>query len=96
LIGVNAAAPASNFDYAATLTETILLGTIAQRVGRRIEWDAKAMRITNVAEANCFVRCGCPALPPTCTKPGHVPANALRMFCPSGGDASTASAGRRV
>jgi predicted dehydrogenase len=49
-------APASSFAYAAKLTETILLGTIAQRVGRTIEWDADAMRITNDAEANRFVK----------------------------------------
>ena len=51
-----APAPMSNFDYASKLTETILLGTIAQRVGKRIEWDSKAMRITNLPEANRFVR----------------------------------------
>jgi predicted dehydrogenase len=49
-------APASNFDYAAVLTETVLLGTVAQRVGRRIEWDAAAMRVTNLPEANQFIR----------------------------------------
>jgi hypothetical protein len=49
-------APMSNFDYAAQLTETLLLGTIAQRLGRRIEWDAGAMKVTNVPEANRFVR----------------------------------------
>jgi predicted dehydrogenase len=49
-------APHSNFDYAAKLTETLLLGTIAQRLGRRIEWDAAAMKVTNVPEANRFVR----------------------------------------
>jgi hypothetical protein len=55
-VSPGAPAPMSNFDYASKLTETILLGTIAQRVGKRIEWDAKAMKITNLAEANRFVK----------------------------------------
>ncbi len=38
----------SNFDYAAPLTEVILLGSLAIRLGHRIEWDAKAMKITNI------------------------------------------------
>ncbi len=46
----------SNFDYAAQLTETVLLSAIAIRSRRRIEWDAAAMRVTNLPEANRFVR----------------------------------------
>ncbi len=42
----------ANFNYAAPMTETILLGNIAMRVGRKIDWDGKHMRITNVPEAN--------------------------------------------
>lgn len=38
----------ANFDYAAPLTEVILLGTLAIRQGHRIEWDAEKMEITNV------------------------------------------------
>jgi predicted dehydrogenase len=52
----SAPAPASNFDYASKLTETVLLGSIVQRLGKRIEWDAAAMKITNIPEANQFVR----------------------------------------
>jgi predicted dehydrogenase len=51
-----APAPMSNFDYASRLTETLLLGTIAQRVGKRIEYDAQAMKITNLPEANQYLR----------------------------------------
>ncbi|MFG0262221.1 MAG: Gfo/Idh/MocA family protein [Novipirellula sp. JB048] len=36
-----------DFDYAAPLTETVLLGNIAFRVGGRIEWDAARMTATN-------------------------------------------------
>lgn len=48
--------PGSSFDYAAKLTEIILLGVLAQRFNTRIEWDAKAGRITNHPELNAFVR----------------------------------------
>ena len=40
-------APGSSFDYAADLTEMILLGAMAQRTGERIEYDAVRMRVTN-------------------------------------------------
>ena len=48
----------SNFDIAAYLTEIILLGCIALRVGegRRMEWDGPNMKSTNIAEAAHFVR----------------------------------------
>jgi hypothetical protein len=52
-------APAySNFDIAAYLTEIILLGCIALRVGvgRRMEWDGPNMRSPNIAEAANFVK----------------------------------------
>lgn len=48
--------PGSNFDYAAKLTEIILLGVLAQRFNTRIEWDARAGRVTNRPELNAFVR----------------------------------------
>ena len=46
----------SDFAYAAQLTETVLLSAIAIRTRRRIEWDAKTMSVTNLPEANRFVR----------------------------------------
>ena len=48
--------PGSNFDYAGKLTEVMLLGTLAARFGGRIEWDAKAMKITNRPELNEFLK----------------------------------------
>jgi predicted dehydrogenase len=49
-------APAgANFNYSAQLTETVLLSCVAVRAQRRIEWDAAAMRVTNVDAANRFV-----------------------------------------
>ncbi len=46
----------SNFDYAAVLTETVLLGNVAVRAGKRIEWDAAAMRAANCPEAAPLIR----------------------------------------
>jgi len=37
------------------MTEMALLGTIALRTGRVLEWDAAAMRITNTEQANALV-----------------------------------------
>ena len=47
----------SNFDIAAYLTEIILLGAVALRVGEgyRMEWDGPNMKSTNLAEASKFV-----------------------------------------
>ena len=47
--------PKSNFAYAGPMTETILLGNVALRVGRRIEWDGPNMRVTNIPEANQYI-----------------------------------------
>ncbi|QDV24589.1 Gfo/Idh/MocA family protein [Aureliella helgolandensis] len=45
----------SPFSYAGPLTEANHLGNVAYRTGAPIEWDAKAMRVTNVEAANRFV-----------------------------------------
>jgi predicted dehydrogenase len=46
----------SNFNYAAELTETVLLGNIACRVDRRIEWNAEDMSARNCPEIAPLVR----------------------------------------
>ena len=46
----------SNFDYAALLTETILLGNLAVRTGQRLEWDGPNMKATNCPEAMQYVK----------------------------------------
>ena len=48
----------SNFDIAAYLTEIILLGCIALRVGvgKKLDWDGPNMRATNAPEAEQFVK----------------------------------------
>jgi hypothetical protein len=48
--------PGAHFGYSGPLTETCLLGNIAKRVDARIEWDAANMQVTNLPEANNFVR----------------------------------------
>lgn len=45
----------SNFEYAARLTEGLLVGYLAQRTGKRIEWDAQHMKTKNVPEADAFI-----------------------------------------
>lgn len=42
----------ANFDYSGPLTEVVLLGNIAIRTGKKLEWDGPNMKITNVPEAN--------------------------------------------
>jgi hypothetical protein len=47
----------SPIEYAARLTETMLLGNVALRAGQgqKILYDGEAGRITNVAEANTYL-----------------------------------------
>ena len=40
----------SNFDFAAQLTESALVGNVAIRAGRRIEWDGPNMKAANVSD----------------------------------------------
>jgi predicted dehydrogenase len=49
------AATTCPFRYSGLLTEANHLGNIAYRAGKRIEWDAKAMRISNAPEAEHFL-----------------------------------------
>ncbi len=47
----------SNFDYAARLTEAMLLGNIAVRfAGQRLDWDAAQLRFANAGPASKLVR----------------------------------------
>jgi predicted dehydrogenase len=45
----------SNFDYAGSLTETILLGNVAIRAGKKLMYDGPAMKFTNDASANQYL-----------------------------------------
>ncbi|MHC4627651.1 MAG: Gfo/Idh/MocA family protein [Planctomycetota bacterium] len=44
-----------DFDYAGTVIEQMLLGLVAYRVGKKLEYDGKAGRVTNSAEANALL-----------------------------------------
>jgi predicted dehydrogenase len=46
----------SNFGVAGPFTEWILLGVLALRFPGKLEWDSAKMRVTNVAEANQYIR----------------------------------------
>ena len=47
---------AGQFGYGARLTEFVLLGNVALRAGKRIRWDAGAMRATNAPQADAFLK----------------------------------------
>jgi pimeloyl-CoA synthetase len=46
----------SNFEYAGTLTEAMLLGNIAVRTGKRLEYDGQRGVISNSVEANALIK----------------------------------------
>ena len=46
----------SNFAYAGLLTETILLGNVAMRVGKKLDWDGEQLKATNAPEAAKFIK----------------------------------------
>lgn len=48
--------PGSHFDYAEGLTELILLGSLAIRTGKNIEWDPKKMKIKNEPSLNKYIK----------------------------------------
>jgi hypothetical protein len=49
-------APGSQFDYSAPLTEMVLLGALAQRTGKTIEWDAENMLVKGQPELNDLIK----------------------------------------
>ena len=47
----------SNFDYSGPFTEVVLLGNVSLRYpGTRLMWDAPNMKVTNMPEADQYVR----------------------------------------
>ncbi len=45
-----------NFDYSGALTEAVLLGNVAYRVGEKLQWDPARLKATNCSEADRYVR----------------------------------------
>ncbi len=48
--------PLSSFDYAGPFTEMVDLGNLAVRLGKKIEWDARALKATNAPEADELIQ----------------------------------------
>jgi hypothetical protein len=46
----------SNFDISGPFTEWVLLGNLAIRLGKKLQWDSKNLRVTNVPEAEALIR----------------------------------------
>ena len=45
----------SNFPYGAALTEAVLLGNIANRVGQPLDWDSANLKITNLPDSQQYL-----------------------------------------
>ncbi len=45
-----------NFDYSGPLTETALLGNVAYRVGKKLDWDARRLKARNCSEADQYLQ----------------------------------------
>jgi predicted dehydrogenase len=46
----------SNFDISGPFTEWVLLGNVAIRAGKKLQWDSENLRVTNAPEAEEFIR----------------------------------------
>jgi predicted dehydrogenase len=49
-------APCSNFDISGPFAEWVLLGNVAIRLGKKLQWDSENLRVTNVPEAAELIR----------------------------------------
>ena len=45
----------ANFDISGLVTEVVLLGNVAIRTGKKLQWDSPNMQITNMPEANQYL-----------------------------------------
>jgi len=53
----NGGVPAdANFEFAGGVTSALLLGNIALETGKKIDWNAQTMKVTNIPEANKYVQ----------------------------------------
>jgi predicted dehydrogenase len=44
-----------NFEYSGALTETVLLGNVAYRAGKKLEWDTRNLKAKGVPEADRYI-----------------------------------------
>ena len=49
------AAAMAGFEYSGPFTEALLVGNLAVRLGKRIEWDSQKMKATNAPEADILI-----------------------------------------
>jgi len=54
--GLNNRKTSCDFDYAGTMIEEMLLGLVSQRAGKKIEYDPATGHVTNMPEANDYLR----------------------------------------
>jgi hypothetical protein len=45
-----------DFDYSGTMIEQMLLGLVAHRAGKRLEYDSASGRVINAWEANDYLK----------------------------------------
>ena len=48
--------PGGNFEFSGLVTETLLLGNVATRVGEKLNWDRSNLKVTNSDVAQGYVR----------------------------------------
>jgi len=46
----------ANFEYSGLITETLMLGNVALRFKETLKWDSDALKVTNIPEANKYIR----------------------------------------
>jgi predicted dehydrogenase len=51
----NGGKTACDFEYSGTMIEQMLLGLVAYRVGKKLEYDGQSGKVTNVPEANQYL-----------------------------------------
>ena len=44
------------FSYSGPLSETLALGNVAYRVGKKLQWDPKRLKATHAPEADTFIQ----------------------------------------
>jgi predicted dehydrogenase len=51
--------PGANFEFSGVVTETLLLGCVAQRTGEKLTWDGAALKVVSPASAQTYVHPEC-------------------------------------
>ena len=53
---INGGPTTCHFEYSGPLTEAALLGNVAFRAGKKLEWDAANLKAKNCPEADQFIQ----------------------------------------